>query len=139
MRIFVSQDHAVNCREPELALQFGGRDALLRRGDLEDGAEPKGERLLALCEDRPGDHRDLPAAVGALVDHPLRRQEVGSVTRAVGAAEALRPFQPSEVLSAVVFIGEPTSELGLAARKAGQVHPAPDHLCSPYVLIPLTR
>ena len=43
--------------EPELALQFGGRDALLRRGDLEDGAEPKGERLLALFEDRPGDHR----------------------------------------------------------------------------------
>src|SRR5512143_2966184 len=111
--------------EPELALQFGGRDALLRRGDLEDGAEPKGEQLLALFEDRPGDHRDLPAAVAALVDYPLRRQKIPPATRAVGAAEALRPFQPSEVLSAVVFIGEPTSELCLAARKFGYVHPTP--------------
>src|SRR5574338_401254 len=121
--------------EPELALQFGGRDALLRRGDLEDGAEPKGERLLALFVDRPGDHRDLPATVGALVDHPLRRQKIRGATRAVGAAEALRPFQPSKVLSAVVFIGEPTAELCLAARKFGYVHPAPQNLCSPYVLI----
>src|SRR5574338_97134 len=73
--------------------------------------------------------------VGALVDHPLRRQKIRGATRAVGAAEALRPFQPSKVLSAVVFIGEPTAELCLAARKFGYVHPAPQNLCSPYVLI----
>src|SRR5512143_4242607 len=73
----------------------------------------------------PGDHRDLPAAVAALVDYPLRRQKIRGATRAVGAAEALRPFQPSEVLSAVVFIGEPTAELCLAARKFGYVHPTP--------------
>src|SRR5512147_1523826 len=48
-----------------------------------------------------------------------------AVPPAVGAAKALRPFQPSEVLSAVVFIGEPTAELCLAARKFGYVHPAP--------------
>ena len=81
--------------EPERALQFGGRDTLLRRRDFEEGPEPQHQRLLALFEDRPGDDRNLPATAGALVDHPLRRQEVGSVTGAVGAAEALRPFQPS--------------------------------------------
>ena len=85
--------------EPELALQFGGRDTLLRRRHFEDGPEPQDERLLALFEDRPGDDRNLPATAGTLVDHPLRRREVGSVTRAVGAAEALRPFQPGQVLT----------------------------------------
>src|SRR5512133_1932458 len=72
-----------------------------------------------------GDDRNLPATAGTLVDHPLRRQEVGSVTRAVGAAEALRPFQPGQVLTTPVVVGEPTSELGLAARKFGYIHPAP--------------
>src|SRR5574338_851143 len=105
--------------EPELMLQFGGRDTLLRRSHFEEGPEPQDERLLALFEDRPGDDRNLPATAGTLVDHPLRRQEVGSVTRAVGAVEALRPFQPSQVLTTPVVVGELGSELSLAARKTG--------------------
>jgi len=111
--------------EPELALQFGGRDTLLRRRDFEEGPEPQHQRLLALFEDRPGDDRNLPATAGALVDHPLRRQEVGSVTGAVGAAEALRPFQPSQVLTTPVVVSEPGSELSLGVRKFEQVHQQP--------------
>src|SRR5512132_1176408 len=111
--------------EAELALQFGGRDALLRRGDLEDGAKPQRQRLLALFADRPGVHQALPATAGALVDHPLRRQEICRPTAAVGAAEVLRPFPPSQILTALVVEGEPRPELGLAARKLGYVHPAP--------------
>jgi hypothetical protein len=86
---------------------------------------PKGQRLLALFEDRPGDHRDLVTTASALVDHPLRRQKIPPATRAVGAAEALRPFQPSEGFSAVVFIGETDLGTRLAARKFEYVHPAP--------------
>src|SRR5512147_821550 len=97
----------------------------LRRWPGTTKPEPQNERLLALFEDRPGDDRNLPATAGTLVDHPLRRQEVGSVTRAVGAAEALRPFQPSQVLTTPVVVGELGSELSLAARKPGQVHQKP--------------
>ena len=111
--------------EPELALEFSGRDALLRRGHFEEGAEPQHQRLLALFEDRPGDDRNLPATAGTLVDHPLRRQEVGSVTGAVGAAEAFRPFQSSEILAALVFVRKPASELRFGAWKFEQVHQQP--------------
>src|SRR5512132_3104725 len=78
---------------------------------------PGTTKRAAACSVR-SDERSLPATAGTRVDQALRRQEVGSVTRAVGAAEALRPFQPGQVLTTPVVVGEPTSELGLAPRKS---------------------
>jgi hypothetical protein len=83
----------------------------------EDGPEPKRQRLLALFEDRPGDYRNLATTANALVNHPLRRQEVRPAAAAVGAAKALRPLQPREVLTALAFVDESSSELRLSAWK----------------------
>src|SRR5512132_1295087 len=124
--------------EAELALQFGGRDALLRRGDLEDGAKPQRQRLLALFEDRPGDHRDLAATAGALVDHPLRRQEICRPTAAVGESSGhFRRARYSRHWSSKA--NRVRNSASLLGNSDTSIPHLGHHSCSPYVLISLTR
>ena len=52
--------------DTELFLELQGRDAVGVGRHQVGGPEPDGERQLAGVQDRPGRHRGLPAAAGAL-------------------------------------------------------------------------
>ena len=141
VRIFCSQGpRRLIAAEPELAVQLGSRDPLLRRGHFEDRPEPQGERPLALVEDRPGDHRDLPATAGAPVP-----------TRFDGRKQAVSPPQGAQQNPSGHFnraryarhwsssAKQARNSASLLGNSAKSIISLKHPICSLYVLTPLTR
>jgi hypothetical protein len=59
-------------RHPEPATKFDARDALFGLGQVIDRTKPQPQ--MRRGEDRPGDRRGLPAALGALIEMARRHQ-----------------------------------------------------------------
>lgn len=78
--------------DTELARQLHRADAVLRRGEQEDGVEPQRQRRRALVEDRPGARREERATC-ALVGPPPPDGMEGVGLPALPALRALGPLR----------------------------------------------
>jgi hypothetical protein len=108
--------------DPELALQEQGRETTLVRRHQVGGPEPRRERRLRVVENRPGRHRDLVTARGALPS-TAASQGVGRLVSAPGTGEALWPAARGQVVRARFFAGELLLKQPEALRERRPAHP----------------
>ena len=92
--------------DTELFLELQGRDAVGVGRHQVGGPEPDGERQLAGVQDRPGRHRGLPAAAGALEGVCFSAQRPSLFMAARGTDEAVRPAHFDQPGGAGVIVRE---------------------------------
>ena len=92
--------------DTELFLELQGRDAVGVGRHQVGGPEPDGERQLAGVQDRPGRHRGLPAAAGALEGVCFSVQRPSLFMAARGTDEAVRPAHFDQPGGAGVIVRE---------------------------------
>ncbi len=92
--------------DSELLLELQGRDAVGVGRHQVGGPEPDGERQLAGVQDRPGRHRGLPAAAGALEGVCFSAQRPSLFMAARGTDEAVRPAHFDQLGGAGVIVRE---------------------------------
>ena len=92
--------------DTELFLELQGRDAVGVGRHQVGGPEPDGERQLAGVQDRPGRHRGLPAAAGALEGVCFSAQRPALFMAARGTDEAVRPAHFDQPGGAGVIVRE---------------------------------
>ena len=92
--------------DTELFLELQGRDAVGVGRHQVGGPEPDGERQLAGVQDRPGRHRGLPAAAGALEGVCFSAQRPSLFMAARGTDEAVRPAHFDQPGGAGVILRE---------------------------------
>ena len=87
--LWASSPSAAVRADTELFLELQGRDAVGVGRHQVGGPEPDGERQLAGVQDRPGRHRGLPAAAGALEGVCFSAQRPSLFMAARGTDEAV--------------------------------------------------
>ena len=109
-----------NATEAQDALQLQRARAMLRGGDPPDGAEPEGQGLPRVLEDRARRHRGLMFAAGT--DQQASRGRPRRPAAAARAGEPVRPSLLQQVVPTRLLRAKPRFQVGQGAGKSLHAH-----------------